>query len=310
MVYSQLIKRQYDYKPFIVLLFGYSWSYPKLEIYMSNTTPLELISGSITISKLIKEASKIDEGKKIDLEDYTNVIAINNKKTDTQVLMATRDRILYIAFPGTQGAHDASIDLQFKLRNFDCKSWFKRLLNLIFQRKDEIQVHEGFRKASCSVRTDINNAVLTYITQNITNKTFKIIIGGHSLGGALATLTTINIKKTFGKCRVLLYTFGSPPVGNSSFKELHGSLINLSLRIVNKNDPVPYLLSNEQGYVHVDQFVGIDENLEITETETIDHSQVKAALNLIGNLILGQTPKDHKMDEYISRIEKLLQLTE
>ena len=82
-------------------------------------------------------------------------------------------------------------------------------------------------------------------------------------------------------------------------------MINLILRFVNKNDPVPYLLSNEQGYVHVDQFVGIDENLEITGTETIDHSQVKAALNLVGNLILGQTPKDHKMDEYINRIEKL-----
>lgn len=277
---------------------------------MSNTPPLELISGSLAIANLIKEASKIDEKKEIALPDYSDVIPINNEKTDTQVLIAIKDNILYIAFPGTQGARDASIDLHFKQRNFNCKPWYKRLLNLIFLRKDKIQVHEGFRKASCSVRNTVNNAVITFIAKNIASDSYKLIIGGHSLGGALATLTAINIKKTFSKSNIELYTFGCPPVGNSSLKDLHGSLINLSLRIVNQNDPVPYLLSKEQHYIHVDQFIGIDDNLDITENETIDQSQIEAAVSLIGNLILGHTPKEHKMDEYISRIERLLQPNE
>ncbi|WP_102794754.1 lipase family protein [Bowmanella denitrificans] len=55
----------------------------------------------------------------------------------------------------------------------------------------------------------------------------KIHLVGHSLGGALATLTAYHIAKrdSSGKCQIKLYTFGAPRVGFTSFNQEVDKLI-------------------------------------------------------------------------------------
>ena len=62
---------------------------------------------------------------------------------------------------------------------------------------------------------------------------------GHSLGGALATLTASWLKSTYG-IPVTIYTFGAPRVGNSAFATHVESFIP-SYRVTHGMDPVPWI---------------------------------------------------------------------
>lgn len=74
------------------------------------------------------------------------------------------------------------------------------------------------------------------------NATF--FVSGHSLGAALATHAAIDIKRTFGtNLTMLLYTFGSPRVGNFAFSSYLYSLLpnGSNQRLTHLNDIVPHL---------------------------------------------------------------------
>jgi hypothetical protein len=70
----------------------------------------------------------------------------------------------------------------------------------------------------------------------------RIHVVGHSLGGALATLTA-DMLSTAGVSEVLLYTFGCPRVGDRGFaNELRGSIGSGNIyRVYHPADPVPML---------------------------------------------------------------------
>ena len=53
----------------------------------------------------------------------------------------------------------------------------------------------------------------------------RLLVTGHSLGGALATLAAFDIKQAMAHFRVQLYTFGTPYPGNRAFsREFNGLL--------------------------------------------------------------------------------------
>lgn len=66
-----------------------------------------------------------------------------------------------------------------------------------------------------------------------------LVITGHSLGGAAATLLGERlVSMGMPKDRFMVITFGAPAVGNAAFAEAYGDKIRL-LRISNRRDPVP-----------------------------------------------------------------------
>lgn len=69
----------------------------------------------------------------------------------------------------------------------------------------------------------------------------RVICTGHSLGGALATLGASWAALQWAQADVRCITFGSPRVGNKSFKKAFHSLVGTSLRLVHGRDPVPVL---------------------------------------------------------------------
>jgi len=111
-------------------------------------------------------------------------------------------------------------------------------LNL-FRKKSDYHgyVHRGFKCALDYVWKDLKNFV------DSIKEGREIVITGHSLGGALATICAARMR-----CKVL-YTFGSPRVGNIMFsknldKDVH------HYRFVNIEDIVPGLPPALFGYMH------------------------------------------------------------
>jgi hypothetical protein len=82
------------------------------------------------------------------------------------------------------------------------------------------------------------------------NNTSKIIITGHSLGGAIANLIGADMAQNFPQLRNIskIFTFAAPYTGNGEFAQLinKNGKSNYSglFQIINKSDPVTYLFAS------------------------------------------------------------------
>jgi len=157
------------------------------------------------------------------------------KKQSHSCFIFEQDDFIIIAFRGTQlhgrnGISDYLTDIQVRQHSLS----------------NGIQVHRGFYKAFQEVFP--GSGMLEEIITGLSPDK-PIWITGHSMGGALALLTANSIKDR----PVLVYTFGSPKVGNKCFVD---SLTFRHHRIVNQGDPVPTLPPNIhigkeiEGYYH------------------------------------------------------------
>ncbi len=124
------------------------------------------------------------------------------KDTNTQLALFDDDTQVYIVVRGTEG---------FSWPN-GIRDWVSNVqaVAVNFQ-EGHGKVHEGFYKCFTSVKTSID----TFLKENgRANK--KIVVTGHSLGGAVATLIAAYIRGHYHN-DVMLYTFGSPRAGDADF---------------------------------------------------------------------------------------------
>ncbi|KAJ6571310.1 Alpha/Beta hydrolase protein [Mycena capillaripes] len=77
-----------------------------------------------------------------------------------------------------------------------------------------VHVHGGFLAAYTNVAEDVVSIVEAKLKQY---PTFRIVVTGHSLGGAIASLAAPSIKAALPDATLVLYTFGQPRVGNAKF---------------------------------------------------------------------------------------------
>lgn len=131
-------------------------------------------------------------------------------------------------------------------------------------------VHNGFYEAFQSIEDQILNS------DDI--KKLPVILAGHSLGGAIATLTMAALheqNRLIDSC----YTFGSPKVGDQTFSDRFKEL-NL-YRLINRNDIVTMLPFNflNNRYVHAGKSHYFGDNDYIigksdTEIETLQNEEL------------------------------------
>lgn len=115
-----------------------------------------------------------------------------------------------------------------------------------------IGVEKGFYKAYNNVKPDILEAL-----NKIQNKysTTNILLTGHSLGGALATLMAFDIKDKYD---LIFYSFGSPRVGNEYFVNYFKNSTPM-YRVTHYYDMIPHMPQNLLGYLHIPQEVWYNE---------------------------------------------------
>lgn len=148
--------------------------------------------------------------------------------------------VAVIAFRGTDGFHDWLSNADHDLVSVDgCKH--------------DPKVHEGYLKIYNQLH---ENHVLPWLKQNKAIR--NIIITGHSLGAALATLCAYCLLD----CNIELITFASPRVGNVDFCMLLEQRLKNNLRIVNTEDIVPTLPlpTDTQGFSHCGTLLAFTHN--------------------------------------------------
>ena len=159
------------------------------------------------LNKLLTEATKTELNELIraiyardnetvnqlttDLKDASIDIIKSYDVDDTQALMVSTNQYLALAFRGTEANSLKDIKTDLKANITKCESGGR--------------VHSGFNEAFNKVLHQIQNDL-----NNSKNKSKPLIITGHSLGGALATIATKRLSHSGGIAAC--YTFGSPRV--------------------------------------------------------------------------------------------------
>lgn len=102
----------------------------------------------------------------------------------------------------------------------------------------KVYVHTGFLKGAELIQTKINYP--EYSMRHIINldNYKRIVIVGHSLGGAIASILSLLLSYTH---ETELYRFGCPRVGDSYFNTKLQLKTNVIKTVVNKGDIIPFL---------------------------------------------------------------------
>lgn len=103
----------------------------------------------------------------------------------------------------------------------------------------EARVHAGFKEAYLSVRPRLL-ALLDAATLGALEggraEDWEILLTGHSLGGALASLCAHDLSSRYAGLSLSMYNFGTPRIGNSAFARAYEESNGDSYRLVNEND--------------------------------------------------------------------------
>ena len=135
-----------------------------------------------------------------------------------------------------------------------------RFLKVYPYENKNIGIEKGFYNLFNSNKPKIYENLKKIVSKYNTN---KLILTGHSSGGALATLLSFDIKNNDHPYDIKLTTFGSPRVGNKEFSNQLRDYNFYSIRITHYYDVVPHLPQNKLNFEHVLQEIWYnDDNTE------------------------------------------------
>lgn len=102
-------------------------------------------------------------------------------------------------------------------------------------------VHYGFLQAYLSIQSALLRGI-DLVSSGLPDD-YKLLFTGHSLGGALATLASVDFQARFAwpDERICCMTYGAPKVGNVHFASRYDQLVQNCYRIVNDTDIITRL---------------------------------------------------------------------
>jgi pimeloyl-ACP methyl ester carboxylesterase len=139
------------------------------------------------------------------------------ESTDTQAFITHNDEVILIAVRGTAQM------LADGLRDADA-------LQVPFE-EGRGKVHRGFYGAAKKVAAFATNYLERFYAGQ------KLLVCGHSLGGAVALLFAEMLRLRQEEYDIQLYTYGAPRAADADFVENAAPLVHY--RMVNHNDPIP-----------------------------------------------------------------------
>ncbi|MEM9065875.1 MAG: lipase family protein [Planctomycetota bacterium] len=159
---------------------------------------------------------------------------------DTEFAVVGLDAAVLVVFRGTEAGDFNSFT----------KDWIYTNANFGLKRYSNFgqraKLHGGFLCAANDSFPQVRRMV-----REVMGRDFRpIYCCGHSLGGAVATVTALRLLRQAGQDVRGLYTYGMPRVGNAAFAGLVNNDIAEKHRWVNRCDPVPNVPLNSLGYIH------------------------------------------------------------
>lgn len=157
---------------------------------------------------------------------------------------------LYVVFRGTRDEPEWFSNFQYAqvpfltgtLATTLTSDWgyVSRGFNKMYTRPDQVEqgiIQTLFHQSRSSIGSLRESIINTLNDAHLCPPTSQVYVTGHSLGGALATLATLDIKKHTPFQTPILYTFASPRVGDPTFVRQFDDL--QCYRIANSEDLVP-----------------------------------------------------------------------
>lgn len=156
--------------------------------------------------------------------------------TNGFVLRSDAQKTIHLVFRGTNSIRSAITDLVFDLATYAPVSGAK--------------VHRGFQASYKEVVGTYFPVVQAQLTAY---PSYKVVISGHSLGGAQALLAGLDLyqrDKRLSPSNLSIFTVGGPRVGNPTFAYYVDSTGIPFSRSVNDRDIVPHVPPQAFGYLH------------------------------------------------------------
>ena len=214
------------------------------------------------------------------LEDiFSNHIHFGPIGSTSHLANYITDNDLFVVFRGTQNRDNLFTDLNIHSTSIPLTN-------------NNGQFHTGFVKAYDSIENKLTKTVGSYINKQ------NIIFTGHSLGGALAALATIDFTRRlegyYQTYQIGLITFGSPRItdkqGSQYFTDLlvnpHNPL-RFNIRYCNGLDPVVYfkppnINSLKNPYYHLMSLITVNAKVQLY-TSIVFHLNKQSLTNMVFN---------------------------
>jgi len=181
----------------------------------------------------------------------------------------------YIAVDKTRGLTVLSFRGSHTIRNFLADADFVQVPTDIC---DGCEAHQGIWDSWLETRVGILAALKTTAAQNPRS---KVVVTGHSLGGAIADIAAAEIRKMGVPAD--LYTFGAPRIAGRKLSDfITNQNAGGNFRITHFDDPVPRMPPLFLGFVHISPEYFIDKGNDIVPTAN-DIKQLSGDVNMLGN---------------------------
>ncbi|XP_027151094.1 lipase-like isoform X2 [Coffea eugenioides] len=137
---------------------------------------------------------------------------------------------IVIAFRGTQGT---------SIQNWVTDLYWKQL-DINYPGMDNAMVHHGFYAAYHN--TTLRPGILSAVERaKELYGDIKIMLTGHSMGGAMAAFCALDLTVNIGEKDVQAVTFGQPRIGNAAFASYYSKFVPNTIRVTHEHDIVPHL---------------------------------------------------------------------
>jgi len=206
--------------------------------------------------------------------------------SDTQAYMIANNDLIVLAFRGTEPS---------------ClRDWMTDARIALIKGCGDGHVHRGFYTALDACWHDISATLKDFRTEKQ-----PLLLTGHSLGAALATLAAARLHVD-GQAVQGLYTFGSPRVGDVAFAHWFDvSLKPIAFRFVNNTDAVTRVPGRALGYSHVGNFLYFDDHGKIHNDTSFWNEFLETVKGGMDDFLKpgAKAIKDHDMGLYETNLQ-------
>ncbi len=258
--------------------------------FVSDTTAY-----SLSNAYWLARAARIAYQDKDKIEPAVRQIGLDKfaflSKDDTEGFVAANDKIVVVAFRGTQPSHlkDLLADAKIHKESGPLSG----------------VVHRGFLNAFELVQVAMFDTIRRFRDPR---QPQSLWCTGHSLGAALAVIAVAKLLAD-GQTVNGLYDFGQPRVGDQDFvDEFERRLSGRYFRFVNNNDTVTRVPPRGLGYSHGGAVRYIDSDGVIQSDMSFWNSFLDRVKGRMEDFLEPGTDglKDHSMELYEGHIEKAL----
>ncbi|OXA39301.1 Lipase [Folsomia candida] len=181
---------------------------------------------------------------------------VYNKAASTLALIAVNKSLkeVVVTFRGTLNMANVVIDLHHSIVSIDAGS-------TVLERgksKDDggsvMRIHTGFINATNSLYGEIVEKLRKFLEED---DDYEVVLTGHSLGAAVASVTLFMLKEEIGlpwdfptPKSYAYFGYGTPRVGNQAYADYWNAQEMQLTRVVNKADFAAHAPSSLVGYVH------------------------------------------------------------